>query len=342
VPTQLTRINHAGPYTRAVKAGIAILLAALAAASAHAARVHETRPLMGTVVEIVAEGADETVVRATVEASYREMNRLSDMMNHYDARSVVSAVNDAAGVRPVAVPPELMAVLGMAQRVSRRTGGAFDATIGGLRGWRFRQDDPRMPEAAEIARQLPLVNWRNFALDAKAGTAYLKNEGMRLDLGGIAKLYILEAGARVLERPAVARALLNGGGDVIARSRGAPWRIGVRDPRAPQSVLGTLALRHGIVASSGDYERSFERDGRRYHHILDPRTGYPAKGPRGVTLVAERLEAVNGLGVAIMVLGRYEGVRLVETTTGLDALIVERDGSVWMSKGMRARLRPAD
>jgi thiamine biosynthesis lipoprotein len=322
--------------------GIALLLACAVALPAHAARVQETRPLMGTVVEIVAEGADETAVRAAVEAAYREMNRLSDMMNHYDARSVVSVVTDAAGVRPVTVPPELMAVLRMAERVSRRTEGAFDATIGGLRGWRFRQDDPRMPEAAEIARQLPLVNWRNMVLDGEAKTAYLKNKGMRLDLGGIAKLYILEAGAAVLDRAGLARALVNGGGDVVARSVGAPWRIGVRDPRAPQKLLGAIALRRGIVASSGDYERYFERDGKRYHHILDPRTGYPAQGPRGVTLVAERLEALNGLGVAIMVLGRYEGVRLVETTAGLDALIVERDGSLWMTKGMRTRLRPAD
>jgi thiamine biosynthesis lipoprotein len=294
---------------------------------------------MGTVVEVVAEGADEAAARAAVEAAYREMNRLSDLMNHYDARSVVSAINDAAGVRAVAAPPELMAVLAMAQRVSQRTRGAFDATIGGLRGWRFRPDDPHMPEATEIARQLPLVNWREVALDENAGTAMLKKQGMRLDLGGIAKIYILDAGAEAIERAGAARALVNGGGDVVARSKGAPWRVGVRDPRAPHKLLGALELRRGIVASSGDYERYFERGGRRYHHILDPRTGHPSQGPRGVTLVAERLEAVNGLGVAIMVLGKEEGVRLVEATPGLDALIADRDGSVWMTKGMRARLK---
>jgi thiamine biosynthesis lipoprotein len=325
-----------------VNTGIALLLACVAALPAHAARVQEARPLMGTVVEVVAEGASEAATRAAVEAAYREMNRLSDMMNHYDARSVVSAINDAAGMRAVATPSELMAVLAMAQRVSQRTRGAFDATIGSLRGWRFRPDDPRMPEAADIARQLPLVNWRNVVLDEKAGTAMLRKHGMRLDLGGIAKIYILDAGAEAIKRAGAARALVNGGGDVVARSKGAPWRVGVRDPRAPQKLLGALELRRGIVASSGDYERYFERGGKRYHHILDPRTGHPSQGPRGVTLVAERLEAVNGLGVAIMVLGKEEGVRLVEATPGLDALIADRDGSVWMTKGMRARLRPAD
>jgi thiamine biosynthesis lipoprotein len=325
-----------------MNAGIALLIACLAALPAQAARVQEARPLMGTVVEVVAEGADEAAARAAVDAAYREMNRLSDMMNHYDARSVVSAINDAAGVRAVAAPSELMAVLAMAQRASQRTRGAFDATIGSLRGWRFRPDDPRMPDATHIARQLPLVDWRNLALDENAGTAMLKKQGMRLDLGGIAKIYILEAGADLLERAGAARALVNGGGDVVARSKGAPWRVGVRDPRAPQKLLGALEVRRGVVASSGDYERYFERGGKRYHHILDPRTGHPSQGPRGVTLIAERLEAVNGLGVAIMVLGKEEGVRLVEATPGLDALIADRDGGVWMTKGMRARLRAAD
>lgn len=336
-------INPRRFYTRAVHTLWRIALALLVAGPALAERVQVARPLMGTVVEVVAEGPHEPALLGAIERAYGEMQRLSDMMNHYDRLSVVSAVNDAAGQRPVQVPPELMAVLQMAQAMSRRSGGAFDVTVASVQGWRFRQDDPRMPQPAEIARQLPLVNWKNLALDDRAGTAYLRRAGMRMDLGGIAKLYILDAGARSLERAGAARAMLNGGGDVVLAGRegSTPWRVGVRDPRAPQKLLGVVELRRGFVASSGDYERYFEREGRRYHHILDPRTGYPAEGPRGVTLVAERLEAVNGLGVAIMVLGKREGARLAEATPGLDALIVDRDGSVWLSRGMRSRLREA-
>jgi thiamine biosynthesis lipoprotein len=297
------------------------------------------RPLMGTVVEVIAEGESERSLRSAVESAYREMSRLSDMMNHYDSRSVVSAINDSAGAAPVATPPELAEVLASARRVSQRSRGAFDVTIASIRGWRFRADDPRLPEAADVAAQLRLVGWKSLILGK--GTAFLEKPGMRIDLGGIAKLYILQAGARTLAESDVYRLLINGGGDVIARSSGAPWRVGVRDPRKPDALIGYLELRRGFVASSGDYERYFERGGRRYHHILDPRTGYPSQGPRGVTLVAERLESVNGLGVAIMVLGMKEGVRLVSATPGLDALIADRDGSIWMTKGMRARLRAA-
>jgi len=313
---------------------------ALVACTAQAARVDEQRPLMGTLVEVIAEGADDAALHAAVEGAYREMGRLSDMMNHYDPKSVVSAINDAAGLHPVRVPSELMQVLELAQRMSARTHGAFDATVGGLAGWRFRADDPRMPSAAEIAARLPLVDWHRLRLDVRAQTAFLERPGMRIDLGGIAKLYIIQAGADLLERHGASRALVNGGGDVacFARAGAPPWRVGVRDPRAPDKLLGVLAIERGIVASSGDYERYFEHGGRRYHHILDPRTGYPSTGVHGVTLVSDRLEALDGLGVAIMVLGEKEGERLVGATPGLDALIAGRGGNLWMTPGMRRRL----
>lgn len=317
-----------------------LLLLAFDAGAVNAARVDEQRPLMGTLVEVIAEGADDASLHGAVEGAYREMGRLSDMMNHYDPKSVVSAINGAAGMHPVAVPPELMRVLELAQRMSARTRGAFDVTVGGLTGWRFRADDPGMPTTAQIAANLPLVDWRKLRLDVRAQTAYLERPGMRIDLGGIAKLYIIQAGAELLEQHGVSRALVNGGGDVacFARDGAPPWRVGLRDPRVPEKLLGVLGIERGIVASSGDYERYFERGGRRYHHILDPRTGYPSTGVHGVTLVSERLEALDGLGVAIMVLGEKAGRRLVEATPGLDALIAGRDGSLWMTPGMRRRL----
>jgi thiamine biosynthesis lipoprotein len=300
--------------------------------------------MMGTAVEIVAEGESEGAVRAAIAAAYREMARLTDMMSHYDPRSVVSAINEAAGVRAVPVPPELMEVLAMARRLSERTGGAFDATVGSLSGWRFRRGEERVPPPAEIAAELANVDYRGLVLDERARTAQLVRRGMRLDLGGIAKLYIVHAGMRVLRREGIARAMVNGGGgdlEVVSPPGAPPWRIGVRDPRAPERLLGVLELERGFVASSADYERAFVHGGRRYHHILDPRTGLPSQGPRGVTLVGTELAAINGLSVAIMVLGRDEGVRLIESAPGIEGLVVDRDGSVWMSAGFRARLKPA-
>lgn len=295
---------------------------------------------MGTLVELTLEGADEAALHVAAGEAYAEMARLSAMMSHYEPSSTVSEISRAAGARPVRVAPELMEVLRLAQHVSRGTRGAFDITIGALTGWRFRADDPAMPAPAQIEEQRALVDYRRLVLDEHAGTAFLERRGMRLDPGGVAKLYILRAGLRKLEGRC-RRALLNGGGDVAAWSeRGAPeWHVGIRDPRAPEKILGSVNLGRGFVASSGDYERAFVRDGVRYHHILDPRTGRPSRGARGVTLISERLEDVDGFGVAIMILGVDEAERLSRERPGLDALVVGPGGAIWLSPGMKTRLR---
>lgn len=302
--------------------------------------LHERRPLMGTLVDITLESSDAGRLAPALEVAYQEMTRLSDMMNHYNPDSVVSAINVAAGIAPVHVPPELMQVLKMAQKVSKLSQGAFDITVASVRGWRFSAEHPSMPSPEEIQRQLPLINYRNLVLNEASQTAFLKKQGMRIDLGGIAKIYILDAGLRALKQQGVHSAMINGGGDVLVMggTQGRPWKVGIRDPRAPEKLMGAIALHDGIVASSGDYERFFERDGHRYHHILDPKTGYPTTGPHGVTLVANDLGRINGLGAAIMVMGATAGRRLVQGIPGLDTLIVDQDQGVWMSKGMATRM----
>ncbi|MEW6331770.1 MAG: FAD:protein FMN transferase [Pseudomonadota bacterium] len=318
-----------------------LLLLLTSAATGHAgAAYQETRPLMGTLVSVtVDDGPDQ--VREKVDAAYREMARLSDMMNHYNPDSVVSEINRQAGLRPVSVPRELMEVLVMARRVSERTGGAFDITVGTLKGWRFNPEHPAMPPAQELAAALPLVDYRNVVLDEKNRTVLLKRPGMRIDLGGIAKLYILDAGMQVLRRHGIAHAMLNGGGDVVAIGTrdGRPWRIGIRHPRREGELLATVELTQGWVVTSGDYERYFIRDGRRYHHILDPRTGYPVAGPQQVTLVGEDLSNLNGFSSAIMVLGTEKGRKLLGRLAGVDALIVEPDGRVWVTPGSASRFK---
>jgi thiamine biosynthesis lipoprotein len=297
----------------------------------------EARPLMGTLVSVTVVGGPAGVGEK-VDAAYREMARLSDMMNHYSPDSVVSEINRQAGVHPVTVPPELMEVLVMARRVSERTDGAFDITVGAFKDWRFNPENPAMPSAQELSAALPLVDYRNVLLDEKNRTVLLKRSGMRIDLGGIAKLYILNAGMLVLQRHGIARAMLNGGGDVTVTGTrdGRPWRIGIRHPRRAGELLATVELTRGWVVTSGDYERYFIRDGRRYHHILDPRTGFPAAGPQQVTLVGEDLSSLNGFSSAIMVQGAEKGRALLGRLAGVEALIVASDGRVWLTPGSEA------
>ena len=320
--------------------------AALANKTGSAAQLRSSRRLMGTQVDMAVEGHDAAHLTLGVARAYAEMARLSDMMSRYMPSSPVSAIGRAAGAQPVAVPPELMQVLLAAQTLSQRSSGAFDVTIGALKVWRFDLGQIENPSDRILAQQLQLVNYRKLILNPRAGTAYLAERGMALDLGGIAKLPILEAGMRVLAAEGIHNALINGGGDVFYRGnwQGRPWRFGLRDPRKPEQLLGRLALEgEGLLASSGDYERGFlSSDGQRQHHILDPRSGRPTRGPQGLSLLArggDASAALNGLGAAIMVGGMAAGRRRIETDARLEGLIVDQDGSVWSSAGMAGALR---
>ncbi len=326
---------------------LACVLLPRAAQALDAARAPVQRSsaaLMGTQVDIVAVHADAALRAQALDAAWAEMLRLSEMMSRYRSASQVSLLAHAAGGAPLAVAPELMTVLQQAQGVSRRSGGRFDATVGAYADWHFEPGLPaRVPDAAALARQHALVDAHGLQLDPSRGTARLARPGMRLDLGGIAKLPILQAGLRTLATHGVTDALINGGGDVLCSGtlQGRPWRIGLRDPRAPQQLLGVLALRGGVVAASGDYERGFDHAGRRYHHILDPRSGQPSQGLRGLALVAADVEAVNGWGAAMMVAGLAQSQRwLREQLPGVEGMLAE-PGRVWLSTGLQGRLLPA-
>lgn len=328
---------------RRVLAGLPLLATALylKPALANPQVQQASRKLMGTRVDITVQAQQIDVSNRAMAAAFDEMARLSDMMSRYHATSVVSALHLAAGLQPVLVPPAMMRTLKMAARMSERSRGAFDVTVGAYAEWSFDPAQARIADAEVLAREIPLVNFRDLVLDEVAGTAYLRRRGMRVDLGGIAKLPILEAGMQVLKRYGIANAMLNGGGDVLVSGQldGRDWRVGLRDPRAPEQLLGKLSLSEGFVAASGDYERFFMRDGRRYHHILDPKTGQPTTGPHGVVLVGRDSTAINGLGAAIMVAGADIGRSLLAPLAGVYALIVERNQGVWLSPGMALRLR---
>lgn len=319
--------------------------AAQARPSVAAVRQRSTRRLMGTQVDIAVEGSEAAQLTQAIERAYAEMGRLSDMMSRYVQRSPLSAIGLAAGLQAVAVPLELMRVLQAAQLLSQQTGGAFDITVGALKAWQFDRGQTRKPTNEILAQQTRLVNFRKLILNPSAGTAYLSERGMALDLGGIAKLPILQAGMDILAAEGIQNALINGGGDVFYSGnwQGRPWRIGLRDPRQPQRLLGQLALEgEGLLASSGDYERGFVQDGQRQHHILDPRNGHPTQGPRGLSLLAQgsgAVQVVNGLGAAIMVGGATAGRQQIESKSGLAGLIVERDGSIWRSPQMARLMR---
>lgn len=297
--------------------------------------------LMGTQVDVAVAGGESAALQRATLLAVAEMRRLESLLSRYREDSVVARLGVAAGVAPVPVPPEAMSVLRSAQQLAQASDGAFDITVGALKGWDFAEK--RVPSPRQIAQQLPLVGPSGLVLNARAGTAYLARRGMALDLGGIAKLPILEAGMRVLRAQGVHDAMINGGGDVLTQGtwQGRPWRIGLRDPRAPERLLGVVEAEGAcVVASSGDYERFFFRGGERLHHVLNPRTGRPTAGVHGVSLIARDVAAVNGLGAALMVQGLPAAQALAARRPELPVLVAGQDGTVWQSPAMAARLKP--
>ncbi len=294
------------------------------------------RVLMGTQLGIVAQGVHPAETGFAIDAAFSEMARLERLMSRYREDSQVSELQRAAGRHPVDVAPEVMAVLQRAQQIAALSGGAFDITIGAYADWDFNPASAALPSARQLESQRALVDYRDVELDAAGQRAYLRRAGMRVDLGGIAKLPILQAGLRVLQQHGIANAMIDGGGDVLTLGvlQGRPWRVGVRDPQHPETLLGTLELNAGVVASSGDYERYFIREGRRYHHVLNPRTGYPADGLHGVTLLSRGAADLNGLGAAMMVMGADQSRSLLAGQHAVEGLTVDARGNLWLSAGM--------
>ena len=305
----------------------------------------DSRALLGTQVDIAVEGPDAARLLFAVESAYEEMARLSAMMSRYEPASALSAVNRAAGLRAVAVPPELMAALQKGQSLHRESNGLFDMTVGSLKSWQFEVGNVgQVPESGQLANELSRVGAKGLRIDPTAGTAALLQKGAALDLGGVAKLPILAAGLRRLQEHGIDNALINGGGDVLYSGswQGRPWRVGLRDPRRSDRLLGVLPLSgQGVLAASGDYERFFLHNGERHHHILDPRNGQSSQGPISVHLLARDVESVNGLGAIIMVGGMSMARQLAAQHTALELLVVNRDRTEWETPGMKRVLKRA-
>lgn len=328
-------------HRRRCLSGLGLLVAgcALHPGLALATVRRDSRVLMGTRVDMVVPEAPDAL--RAIDAAWTEMLRLERLMSRYRSDSLVSALHRQAGRGSVEAPPELLAVLRRAAVLSAHTGGDFDISVGAYGGWSFDPASPRRPSAQELLEEARLVNHRDVRIEGDR--VRLARAGMRIDLGGVAKLPILQAGLQVLERHGICHAMINGGGDVLTcgQLHGQDWRVGLRDPRAPQKLLGVVTLRDGCVASSGDYERGFLQAGRRYHHVLDPRTGWPTEGVRGVVLVARDASTVNGIGASAMVSGPARGLDLLASLPGVDSLLVDAAVAVHTRGRMAQRLQAA-
>jgi thiamine biosynthesis lipoprotein len=299
---------------------------------------------MGSMLRLTAWTSDEAAAKSAFDEVFAEFARLEHLMSTWVPQSDVSRLNQSAGVAAVKVHAEVLDLLATARRMSEWTDGKFDVTFGALAGlWKFDHDqDNVVPDAGDVRRRLPLIDYRAVQIDEAAGTAFIARKGMSIHLGGIGKGYAVDRAADILRRRGVHDFMIQSGGDIYVgglKDR-RPWRLGLQDPRGPATrIFAELDLTDGTFSTSGDYERSFLKNGRRYHHILDPATGQPARGTRSVTIVTSRAVIADGLSTGVFILGPDAGMKLIEKLPDVEGVIVSDRNDVLISSGLRDKIR---
>ena len=296
---------------------------------------------MGTVIEIriFDHGSDELLDQA-----FAKVVDLEQRLTVNASGSEVEAINEGAGIQPVKVSEEVFNLIQYALYYSKKSDGLFNATIGPLtRLWNIGFNDARKPRDSEIQTVLPLLNFENVTLDATELTVFLHEEGMRFDLGAIAKGFMADEVTSLLRENGVTRALVIMGGDLYAlggRADGSPWNIGIRNPFAigrEDSLVGTVPANNQAVATSGVYERYIEVNGQIYHHILNSETGYPfVNDLLGVSVVADTGVLAEAYTTVAFALGIEAGLAYIEDIPGVEAIFISRNQNIYLTSGLRA------
>jgi len=302
--------------------------------------VGDVRLMLGTVVEITVLGEDEEELLRAVNAAFDRMAEIEAVADRYTGDSEISRMNRTAADGPVFVSDDMIEMLLMAGALSERTEGAFDITIAQLLDlWGFT-NEPRLPAPEEIEALLSSVCHSCVVVDDENMTVYYDAPDLSVDLGGIAKGYAVDEAVKVLKSLSVTSAVINAGGDmaVVGKKGDVPWRIGIQHPRDSQELIAVLDIADRSVVTSGDYERFFFTDGVRYHHIIDPRTGYPAGMTMSVTVVTDNTAVADALATAYFVMGPEKALETARRADGIDILVVDSDGNLTHTDGLSSIL----
>lgn len=317
---------------------LSLLLLTTAAPYACGEWLRDEQPIMGTAVRVELWHEDEAAGKAAIGAVMEEMRRIDRLMSTYKESSEISRVNREAVARPVLISRELLELIQRSLEISELTGGAFDityASAGHLYDFRRKVK----PSEQALAEALPAISYRHVALDRDKGTIHFLRPGVRIDLGGIAKGHAVDRSIGLLHAHGIAQAIVSAGGDsrIIGDHRGRPWVVGVRDPRREGTVATVLPLVNVAVSTSGDYERYFEAEGVRYHHIINPKSGRPVAGVRSATVIGADSTTTDALSTSVFVMGVAKGLALIESLPDVEGIIIDDQGRLHYSSGLLRR-----
>jgi thiamine biosynthesis lipoprotein len=276
----------------------------------------------------------------TIDACFVRLREIDRRMSVNAPGSEIDEVNNEAGRKPVQVTPDVFSVMKRALALARLSGGLFDPTVGPLvKLWGINTDHARLPSPVEIAAARKLIDWRDVALDESASSIYLKRAGMKIDLGGVAKGFAADEIVGLLSARGVKSALIDLGGNIFAmgsKTDGSAWKIGIQNPDAPRGTyFGIATVVNKTLVTSGIYERFFIQDGKRYHHIMDTRTGYPVdNGLESVTVITDRSFDADGVTLTLFSMGPALGLEL-GSKLGVDVIMVSADHRVYATAGAR-------
>lgn len=318
---------------------LVILVALLFRTWQHKQLFKQTRTALYTQVSITVLTPSEQRARKAIEAAYEELARLGLLLNFYAEDSELSLINRNAGIRPVKVTKDTLAIIQAAIFAGDQTEGGFDVTIGPLvKLWDFNKKT--RPTVAEIEKAQHLVGYKNIIVDAEASTVFLAKTGVKIDLGGIIKGFAADRAVAVLQENGIEDGIVAVAGDIRTFGQqidGRPWRIGIQNPRQEKDddqLLATVDLQTNGISTSGDYQRYFFENGTRYHHLLDPKTGFPARLCQSVTIIAPTATLSDSLATGIFVLGPEKGMAAL-ARLGIDGVIVDQHGKVLVTEAFK-------
>jgi thiamine biosynthesis lipoprotein len=319
--------------------GFRLLFALGLVPAAHADWLTESQNIMGTRCTVELWSEDKARGQAAMASVFADMHRIDRLMSTWKEDTEISRVNREGSKHPVKVSEELFRLLQESVKYSELTRGAFDITYASV-GYLYDFKKGVHPDQKSIDAALPGVDWRQMVLDEKSFTVFFKRPGMRIDLGGIAKGHSVDKGIEILQKLGITRAMVNAGGDtrIIGDRFGKPWVVGLRHPDQPGKSYLTIPIVDSAFSTSGDYERYFDEDGKRFHHIIDPKTGDSARKIRAVTVIAPTATRSDALTKSVFIMGVGEGIRFINTLPDVDAVVVPLDGKVAYSE----RLSPAE
>ncbi len=307
---------------------------------------------MDTFTTITVTSSSKEKAEEAVDAGFAEIEKLDEFLNNFEPDSEISTVSKFAGIKPVHVSAETLDLMQKTIGISKLTNGAFDPTIAPVgKLWKFsgRPSDPSMPPKDAIENALKLVDYRKIKIESATSEIYLKERGMEIDLGGIAKGYAADKAIEAIKAKGIKSALVAIAGDIRGfglNASGKPWKVGIQNPRPDnpdsekpwEDIFATLNLKESAVSTAGDYQRFFIKDGKRYHHIIDPATGYPSEsGLISVSVIAPEGYVADGIDTAILILGLEKGMKLLESK-GLDGILVDSEKKVFITKNLRGKI----